>query len=78
MAQRIMRGRGGTVVRRSLDFGPWVAFLLSLAGMFATASVLIGYLGGFWSMAAFLPIWAVLYLLIHLGQIFLEAWHDRP
>jgi hypothetical protein len=64
-------------VRPSLGFGPWAVFLLSLAGMYALATVLFGSLGRFWSLAAFLPLWVVLYLLIHLGQVFLEAYHDR-
>ena len=77
MIRRVTRRRGGTVEGRRLGLDPWVLFLLSLAGMFASATVLISYLGEFWSMAAFLPIWVVLYLLIHLGRIFLEARHDR-
>ena len=77
MTGRVARGTGETVVRRSLGLGPWAVFLLSLAGMFALATVLLGSMGEFWSMAAFLPLWVVLYLLIHLGKVFLEACHDR-
>jgi hypothetical protein len=73
----LARGTGGRVVRRSLGFGPWAVFLLSVAGMYALATVLLGSLGEFWSMAAFLPLWVILYLLVHLGQVFLEACHDR-
>ena len=77
MTRRVARGRGGAVHRRAPGLGPWVVFLLSLAGMFASAPVLMDHLGGFWSMAAFLPIWVFLYLFIHLGRILLEACHDR-
>lgn len=77
MAHRVARERGGTVERHGPGLCPWVVFLLSLAGMFASARVLNGYLGEFWSLAAFLPIWVVLYLLIHLSRILLEGCHDR-
>ncbi len=77
MTTRVARGTGETVAGLSLGLGPWAVFLLSLAGMFALATVLIGSLGEFWSLAAFLPLWVILYLLIHLAQVFLEACHDR-
>jgi hypothetical protein len=57
--------------------GPWSIFLASLLGMFAVAPLLERELGEFWSLAAFLPVWAVAGLLIHMIRILKEVRYDR-
>jgi len=59
------------------DPGRWILFWASVAGMFALAPVLEGRLGDFWSFAAFLPIWTVLYLLIHIIEFRTEGSDER-
>lgn len=52
--------------KAAADSGLWDIFLASVVAMFAIAPLLSRRLGDFWSSAIFLPVWAVVYLVIHL------------
>ena len=56
---------------------PWGILVVSLAAMSGIARLLSGHLGRFWSLAAFLPIWATFYVVIHIVRTRMEGRHDR-
>lgn len=63
--------------KATAGLSPWGILLVSLVAMFGIARLLSGHLGRFWSLAAFLPIWATFYLLIHIVRTRMEGRHDR-
>jgi hypothetical protein len=50
--------------RAAVDTGLWDVMIAGVVSMFAIAPLLSGRLGDFWSSAIFVPIWAVLYLVL--------------
>jgi hypothetical protein len=55
--------------RSVADSGLWDLFLASMISMFAIAPLLSVHLGDFWSSAVFLPVFAVLLVMIRVVQV---------
>lgn len=62
---------------RPAELGLLGIFLGNFVAMLVVAPLLRGRLGELWSLAAYLPIWALFSLLNHLVQLRIEARHDR-
>jgi len=77
MSKENRQGATGSTIGAAASFGLWTLSLASVMAMFALASVLNGRLGDFLSFAAFLPVWAVLYLPIHIIECRTEDPDER-
>jgi hypothetical protein len=68
MTEQDLKDLERATFRATTDSGLWDMVLASVIAMLAIAPLLSPYLGDFWSAAVFLPVWAVVFVAIHLVQ----------